>query len=273
MLADVESSFVIPGTLGPKIVVRRSMLGGVTVEADGQPVKRRRGRTLTYEIPLTDGTTRAIELKGQYSGLRAVVDGTEIPLEPKLRPWELLLVVLPFGLVVGGAIGGVIGAIGFVVNSVLVRTSARTPVKVVGMLGVAAIAGLIWFGIAFFLAPLPTLTAGTCLSGVHEGATVTSSTARPIACTSPHENEVVATFDYPGGGAFPGDAAFQAFAETNCIPAFGTYVGIDFESSSLNMIFVAPTNDTWLKGDRQVACVTLTADGSLLSTSVKGSAR
>jgi hypothetical protein len=270
---SVESSFVIPGTLGPKIVVRRSMLGGVTVEADGQPVKRRRGRTLTYEIPLTDGTTRAIELKGQYAGLRAVVDGTELPLEPKLRTWELLLVVLPFGLVVGGAIGGVIGAIGMVVNSVLVRTSARTPVRVVGMLGVAVVAGLIWFGIAFLLAPIPTLTAGTCLSGIHEGATVTSSTARPIACTSPHENEVVATFDYPGDGPFPGDAAFHAFAETNCIPAFGTYVGIDFQSSSLNMIFVAPNSDTWLKGDRQVACVALTGDGSLLSTSVKGSAR
>lgn len=266
------SSFRIPGTLGPEITVRRTMLGGIAVLADGQSVPRRRGRGLRYDIPMADGSTREVALTGQYLGLRATVDGTEIPLEEKLRPWQIVLVFLPLALIVlGGLIGGLIGAVGFAVNSLIARSAARGPVKALGMVAVAAIAGLVWFGIAFSLAPTLHFTTGDCVNGIHEGAVITTSSSRSVACAAPHDNEIIGTFDHPSSDAFPGQAALESYAASVCIPAFQAYVGVDFAQSSLDMIPVLPTNETWGKGDRQVACVVVTRDGSQLTNSVKDS--
>jgi hypothetical protein len=219
---------------------------------------------------MADGTSHEITLVGQFTGLRARVDGTEIPLERRLRPWEVALSLLSFGLVVGGALGGLLGAIAWLVNNRLVRSSARAPIRVLGMLGVTVLAGLIWFGIAFSIAPTLTLTTGTCLNGIHEGVTLTASSVSPVSCTSPHDNEVIGTFDYTPAGAFPGAAALQAYAETVCLPAFRSYVGIDLTASRLNVLPVIPTSETWAKGSRQVGCIALSGDGTKLTNSVKG---
>jgi len=102
---------------------------------------------------------------------------------------------------------------------------------------------------------------------------VTTANTRAVECASPHDNEVIGAIRYEGQDAFPGAAALQSYAETACIRAFGTYVGIDFQTSSLNMMPVLPTDLTWAKGDRQVVCVVLAADGSKLTGSVEGTAR
>jgi hypothetical protein len=180
-----------------------------------------------------DGTTHQITLAGQLTGLRAVVDGTEIPLERRLRPWEIALSGLPFGLAVGGAIGGLIGAMAWLMNNRLARSTARAPIRVLGMLGVTILAALVWFGIAFAVAPTASLTAGTCLNGIREGATLTASSVSPVACTSPHDNEVIGTFVFTRNGPFPGDAALQTYAETVCLPAFKSYVVLSGDGTKL----------------------------------------
>jgi hypothetical protein len=218
---------------------------------------------------MADGTSHEIALAGQYTGLRALVDGTVIPLERRLRPWEVFLVILPLALVtLGGLIGGLIGGVGTVVNSRLAQTSARTAIRALGMLGVTVLAAVIWFGLAFAIAPTLVLTTGTCLNGIREGATVTASTVSPVACTSAHDKEVIGTFDYTPNGQYPGDAALQTYAEAVCLPAFKSYVGIDLTASQLNMLPVIPTAESWAKS-RQVACVVLSGDGTKLTKSVK----
>ena len=54
-----------------------------------------------------------------------------------LRWWQLVLSLLPIGVVaIGGLIGGAIGAIGLIVNLWLARRPIGTALKVVAMAGV-----------------------------------------------------------------------------------------------------------------------------------------
>jgi hypothetical protein len=270
----VDSSFRIPGTLGPEIVVRGSVFRSVRVTANGVPVKRSSRRHLIFQIPLADGTTAEMRLVGQWTGMRAVVNGAEIPLERRLTRWEAALTFLPLGLaLIGGLVGGLIGGVAFGINAAIARRPTRVPIKVASMLVVTAAAVALVLATAFVVAPIPTLTAGECLNGIGEGVTVTTDVARPVDCAAPHDNEVVGTFTYAGGGSFPGMTALGAYGETPCTDAFRTYVGVAFATSSLSMIEVVPTDLTWAKGDRSISCVVGTAAGSRLTGSVRGTAR
>jgi hypothetical protein len=101
-----------PGS--PEITVENDVLRGPRVLADGQPIprQRQRGRPV-WPIPMSDGSVRQLFLVGQFIGLRALVAGREYPVERRLQPWELLLAVLPIGLVtlLVGAAGILTGGI------------------------------------------------------------------------------------------------------------------------------------------------------------------
>lgn len=277
----METSFRIPGTLGPEITVTRSLLGNVKVLVDGQKAQRRGWWRPTYLIPMADGSTKELRVTGQWIGLKAIVDGNEIEIERRLRPWEIALTFLPFVLVVGGLIGGFFGATAWAINARLARSDVRAPIRAAGMILVSLVAAALYvvtvttvaFLTAVAMAPVPMLTVGNCLDGIDEGATVSAAATRSVDCANPHENEVVASLDYSPDGAFPGQAALDAFALTHCPTAFESYVGISYEQSSLGMLPVMPTDLTWATGDRSIVCVVLTMDGSKLTGSVKGSGK
>lgn len=269
----MESRFRLPGHDEPEIVVERSALGGIKVTAGGAAVPRRRGRQAVYEVPLADGTTVPIELKGQYTGLRAVVAGMEIPIERPIPKWLLVLVFLPLALVLGGLVGGVLGIIGTTLNGTLARSGVPAAAKAGGMLVTTVVAAAIWYGVAFVVTPLPKLDVGACMNGIREGSVVTATSNQPVDCAQPHDNEVIGSFDYTASSGFPGSDALQAFAEQVCLPAFSQYVGVDFQSSKLDVLPLLPTDQTWLKGDRTVSCIVLMHDGTKLTGSVKGTAQ
>jgi hypothetical protein len=93
-----------PGS--PEIAVRPDLFRGPSVAVNGQAVARARdGMRIYWPIPMADGSERRLFLAGQMTGLRAIVDGTEYPVERRLAPWEVVLAVAPIGLVpilVGG---------------------------------------------------------------------------------------------------------------------------------------------------------------------------
>ena len=267
----MDLPFRIPGTTGPDILVRRSALGSLQVLVDGVPVKGHRGR---YPIQLPDGTGKELRLTGQWTGLKAVVDGVETPLEPPIPKYLLVLIFLPLGLVVlGGLIGGAFGGLGAAINTGVARLSLPTAGKVIAMLGVTVLAAALYVvaAVAFrsAIAPIATLDVGTCVNGVAEGQVIDS--LAPVSCATPHDNEVVGSATHPDAATYPGQAALETFASTPCIAAFNAYVGSDFQTSSLAMLPIVPTETTWARGDRAITCVVLSNDGTKLTSSVKGS--
>jgi hypothetical protein len=271
----VDIAFRIPETSGPEIVVRRPFVGFMSVLVDGVKARRISRRGLIYRIPMPDGSTTDIELVGQWRGLRARVAGTEFPIERSLTRWEIVLTFLPLALfAVGGwLIGGLIAAVAVAVNARIVRKLSTVPLRIMSTLAVTGLATATVIGIGFAIAPLPTLAVGTCLNGIHEGVEVSIKTARPVDCAGAHENEVIGTTRDAAGGSFPGMDALVAEAQTPCSVAFGSYVGSDYESSDLVLMIVVPSELTWARGDRAIACVALAADGSKLIGSIKGSRR
>lgn len=268
------STFRIPGTSGPDIEVHRSLLGNIKVLVNGVPLKSTSRRRLTYTIPLEDGSTTELQLYGQWRGLKAVVNGAEIPLERQVSLWEAVLMFLPMVLVVvGGLIGGLFAVGGSAINVRLARLQIPAPVRAASMVGVAALSVALYFGAALAIAPVASLATGVCLNGVREGATVTAASSRAVDCAQPHDNEVVGTARYSPDGAYPGDAALIAFGQKPCVDAFLAYVGIDYQSSVLDMIIVTPSDLTWVKGDRSIACVVIAPGGERLTGSVRGTAR
>lgn len=274
MEVEVDIPFRIPGTTEPEIIIRRSALGNIAVLVGGVPVKRRRGRNLTYDIRLSDGTVKELRLNGQWTGLKAVVDGVETPLEPRVSRILVALIFLPLALVViGGLIGGLIGGAASMVNLAISRAAIRTPLKFAAMLATTILGAAIYFGVALAIVPLPTLETGQCLNGVREGADLSARSTRAVGCDQAHDNEVVGTVRYTGEAAYPGQQALFDYAAPSCYSAFASYVGVDFQTSALEMILVTPTDLTWVRGDREIACVALAPNAGKLTGSIKGTGR
>jgi len=270
----VDLPFRIPGTTEPEIVVRRSALGGVKVLVGGTPIKGSRRR---YAIPMEDGSVKELRLAGQWTGLKAVVDGVETPLEPRIPPILVVLGLLPIALAaIGGLIGGVVGGVAAVINIAVARSPIRTPIKVASILAVGVLAVVVYFvaAIAFtvLVVPVPTYEVGACVNGIGEGTRIGRDN-QPVACGSPHDNEVVGSVEYTGQAGYPGQPTLETFAESSCIAAFNAYVGGDFQTSSLNMLPILPSELSWARGDRTISCVVVTGDGSKLAGSVKGTGR
>jgi hypothetical protein len=267
----MDLPFRIPGTTGPDIIVRRSPFGSFQVLVDGVPVKGHRGR---YPIHQPDGTVKEVRLPGYWTGLKAVVDGVETPLEPPIPRILLVLIFLPLVLMpLGGLIGGAFGGLAAAINAGVARLRMATTGKALAMLGVTVLAAALYVvtAVAFrnAIAPIATLDVGMCVNGVAEGQMADS--LDPVSCTTPHDSEVVGSATHPDASAYPGEAALETFAATPCIAAFNAYVGSDFQASSLGMVPIVPTESTWATGDRAITCVALADDGSKLARSVKGS--
>jgi hypothetical protein len=65
--------------------------------------------------------------------------------------WQLLLVLLPFGLLLSGLIGGVFGAVAILSNLAIARRPFSSPVKAAMMIAIVVLAYLIVYVIAVIL--------------------------------------------------------------------------------------------------------------------------
>ena len=146
--------FRLPDPGSPEITVDNSQLTGLRVSIDGEraPRLRERGRP-TWQVPLADGTTRRVTFAGAFTGLRAIVDdGTTIELERRFALWELVLAVLPFGLLgLTGIAGGFVGLAAILVNLRILREPWSVPVRVLGALGCLAVAFVVSYALARLL--------------------------------------------------------------------------------------------------------------------------
>lgn len=274
----MTADFVLPGTLGPRLTARRTLLGGARLLVDWQPARSKGLWKGSYEVRFWDGRTREVRVEGLLSSLKLIVDGVEYPLEEPLVGWQKLLVMLPLALVLGGWLGGLVGALAALINARLVRTRKPAPVRGAAMIGVG-LGGLgVYLGLAlgiwFVTAPIPEYEVGACLDWRGEiAATATADEIRVVDCGVPHAGEVVARPEHPGATSYPGEDALLAWAWAPCIAGFRDYVGSEYWTSSLDLALLYPSDILWLKGDRTLECVAVDMAGGRLIGSVRDSHR
>ena len=92
-----------------------------------------------------------------------------------------------------------------------------------------------------------------------------------VPCSEPHDNEVYALVNLTQT-SFPGDEAIEAMAYEVCLEKFESFVGKDYESSSLDIFPIYPTRDSWNElNDREVVCALFDLDLKKLAGSMRGS--
>lgn len=141
----MRHTFRLPEPGSPEIVVDQSQLTGLSMFADGQRLPRLRERGApSWRVPMADGSTRRISVGGQMRGLQAIVDDDRIiQLERRLTLWELILAVLPFGLLgLTGIAGGILGLVAILANLRILRLPWPALSRVLATVGTLILAGV-----------------------------------------------------------------------------------------------------------------------------------
>jgi hypothetical protein len=112
-----------------------------------------------------------------------------------------------------------------------------------------------------------SIRVGDCLAEDIDG--LTRTTVKLASCSKPHASEAYANFDLPRGD-YPGDSKVDKLSQAGCTERFEEFVGADYDSSELDLLYLYPTEDSW-DSDRAVTC--LVADGSSTTGSLKGANR
>jgi hypothetical protein len=153
--------------------------------------------------------------------------------------------------------------------------------------GVVAIVGLIVVGVvATFIfrdrlsGSSNDLAIGDCFDAPSTANTSASSgveieDVQHHPCSEPHVYETFAVFRHPApdGDAYPGVDVLFDYAETNCLPPFATYVGIDYQKSLLVVSYIVPKDVGWKSGQRTISCFAGNPDDSPITGSLKGAQR
>ncbi|MEX8057278.1 septum formation family protein [Microbacterium sp. 16-032] len=228
--------------------------------------------------------------------------GTAPAASGKTNGISILAIILGFVFPVGGIIAGAVALAQIKRTGEKGRGLAITGIvagAVISVLAIIAVIGLVIFSIAvgsqasssdpFDIPDYPqdggvtvgpseaapgdgdtyTLPVGACLDNV-PGGFISSSNL--VDCAVPHTYEVFSSFLLPEG-TFPGDDAIATAAQEGCDAAFPSFVGIPFDQSALNYQFVAPTEDTWAGGDREISCLLYDPAVEETTGSLAGSAR
>ena len=115
------------------------------------------------------------------------------------------------------------------------------------------------------------LRMGDCFNNsgaAYDGSEVSSLAGVP--CSEPHDNEVYAVMNVTGSN-FPGEDEMWDMAIDKCLGRFESFVGRDYESSSLDIVSLYPTKDSWnLQNDREVVCALYHVEREKLTGSAKG---
>lgn len=119
------------------------------------------------------------------------------------------------------------------------------------------------------LTGVENLEVGDCFDDPAETDDI--SFIQTVPCEEPHQNEVYATLTLTEFDTYPGRTAVDDAAVVMCLDVFEAYVGAPYETSSLDIAFLTPTEESWNEGDRGVTCALYDLNGQPLVGSVRGS--
>lgn len=92
-----------------------------------------------------------------------------------------------------------------------------------------------------------------------------------VPCAQPHDYETYAVFDV-SIDSYPSEEEMADIAFESCIQRFDSFVGLEYESSVLEVITMYPTTESWQQNDREVVCALYDMNEQKLVGSTKGSA-
>ena len=114
-----------------------------------------------------------------------------------------------------------------------------------------------------------TIRVGDCLND--GGVQGEVSSVRAVDCSELHDSEAYASVIVDDGD-FPGDSALNDQAISDCSTEFGSFVGLDYDSSELDFSYYYPTEESWGQGDREILCLMIDPSGQVTG-SLRGAAR
>src|SRR5688572_21476657 len=107
------------------------------------------------------------------------------------------------------------------------------------------------------------LRVGDCINEVSEELV---SEVPVVPCDQPHDEEVYFDFTLTGD-EFPGDDAVQTEADARCAAEFDAFVGLAYDSSTLDFYAFRPSEESWTQlDDRAVSCMIYDPAGQVTGT-------
>ena len=106
------------------------------------------------------------------------------------------------------------------------------------------------------------LRVGDCLTEPQDLEEEIIATVPVVPCSEPHSDEVFALLTLPDQD-FPGQDAIYDQGEELCIAEFEGFVGLSYQESELDLWAIAPSEESWGAGDREVVCNIYDPDGNV----------
>jgi len=92
-----------------------------------------------------------------------------------------------------------------------------------------------------------------------------------VPCAQPHDYETYAVFDVTLD-SYPSEESMSELAYESCLDRFDGFVGLDYDSSVLDIVTLYPTTESWQDNDREVVCALYDINEEKLVGSTKGRA-
>ncbi|MDO9398056.1 MAG: septum formation family protein [Herbiconiux sp.] len=112
-----------------------------------------------------------------------------------------------------------------------------------------------------------TLEVGDCLN---ESESMFVDDVPKVDCSTPHDLEVFDEFESVGASFDP--VALGEEADAGCTGRFEAFVGVPWETSTLDVVSYKPTGQSWFIGDRHITCMVEDTAGQTAGT-LRGAAR
>jgi hypothetical protein len=88
------------------------------------------------------------------------------------------------------------------------------------------------------------------------------SDVQTVPCDQPHAQEVYHSYTIDTD-ELPGEADMEGIVETECLGAFETFVGLPYPDSIYDITWLAPTQESWDAGDRELLCLVFDPSGDV----------
>jgi Septum formation len=96
------------------------------------------------------------------------------------------------------------------------------------------------------------VSVGDCLATDPTGEQV--SQVPTVDCEEPHTSEAFHTTTIEGE-ELPSAADMEQLVQDECLAAFESFVGMPYDQSALEVLWLEPTAESWEQGDHELVCL------------------